>query len=455
MINMIVILLFPQLNDSFTSLYQAHSKVPRHRDEASVSIPWQRRDMSRKSEYEFLEFNPFCDLAEFSQRYKHVHQRTYYRWKRRIKEEYIILEQNPEMSFQEFSSMVVQAKEPVFSLWKSMISQGKGFYAPSDSSKRLEAKNIIPTKSPEYSAIQKNLSMSYEHFSQQYPGVSVDVFNSYKQNVMQEFWLLYQNQHMSYKEFSKLVSIGEDIFKSWKDYAEALRQTNNIHSTSNLNLSSSQVSSTATSTSTSASPSMQYDAQKGLFSLLGSSSAMKDSLPASTHPLNPAIADTVARSLSASYLASLQNMMLPWQSYYGMTPPLGQQMLPAMMMWPGMMGLSGGVNGHLGLPSTSSSTKMSTQGASLQAGGNMESKDRDLDLNMQDDHDMCSSKSSTEENGSSGFSEREHESIENKEDSDGSHSSWNRSRKQNKVEYVHYLKNPELGFKELESLIAH
>ncbi|XP_005092205.1 uncharacterized protein LOC101861939 [Aplysia californica] len=462
-----------KLNEAFCSPHPVQSKSTKLKEEHHVSIPWQRRDMSRKEEYEFLEFNPFCDLAEFSQRYPHVHQRTYYRWKRRIKEEYIILEQCPEMSFQEFSSVVLQAKESVFHLWKRMISQGKGFYAPSDSSKRLEAKNVLPAKSSEYSAIQKNLSMSYELFSQQFPGVSVEVFNSHKQNAMQEFWMFYQNQHMSYKDFSKIVSVTEDVFKSWKEYVEALRLSSlsqNMKSNSNPSSPNSQTTTTAfqsTSKSSSVSSNVQYETSKGLFGLLGGNSGSKDPLSTTAHSLNPSLADTVARSLSASYLASLQNMMFPWQSYYGLTSPLNQQMLP-MMLWPSMMGLTGGIGSHLGLlpgPQPSKLPKTSPiPGVTAGPVGSLVNPAESDKANIATDF-LPSQTHEEQQAGVSkdmldqtrcnvsfaSISERRPDLSHDRDDVDGSHS-WSRSRKQNKQEYIYYLKNPELCFKELQGL---
>ncbi|CAL1543893.1 unnamed protein product, partial [Lymnaea stagnalis] len=369
-----------------------HSKSGKFKEDIHASIPWQRRDMSRKEEYEFLEFHPFSDLAEFSQHYPHVHQRTYYRWKRRIKEEYIILEQCPDMSFQEFSSVVLQAKESVYRLWKSLIAQGKGFFAPSDSSKRLEAKcSLKPNMhNNEYIFLQKNLSVNYEQFCQQYPGVPVDVFNVLKRKVMQEFWLYYQNQHMSFNDFSKLVNISEDVFIAWRDYVENLK-----------------------------------------------SSSISQSLK------------TGSRSMS------------PNQSgYYGMASPLGQQILP-MMLWPQMMGLAGSISNPLGLSgphggNTSSSAVTSTSESSsgnVQGNSETPTSDSPEELNCKyqgtkrvavDETDNLTKADSSRNDKKAKFS---HE-----KDDQEFWSSVNRSRKQNKQEYVYYLKNPELGFKELESL---
>ncbi|KAH9488030.1 hypothetical protein Btru_066721 [Bulinus truncatus] len=431
------------------------NKFGKHKDEPHVGIPWQRRDMSRKEEYEYLEFHPFCDLAEFSQHYPHVHQRTYYRWKRRIKEEFIILEQCPSMDFQEFSSIVLQAKESVYQLWKSLISQGKGFFAPSDSSKRLEAKCAFKpiSHSNELVFLQKNLTANYEQFSQQYPGVTLDVFNVMKRKVMQEFWLYYQNQHMNYKDFSKLVNISEDVFFSWKEYIGNFKS----HSLSqSLTITPGVVSPTPSMTpqtfhalgspKSSKSNVNSHLSEDRILNILNGSSSYSDSGSSGhTNSLN----ESLARNLSASYIASLQSLMFPWHSYYGMTSPLGQQMLP-MMLWPQMLGLS---NPLSLIPSTSGAALSSLQVPTVSNSDSpvYDSKFNETAGKPQSIQQRVKRLASDEIQETSFNCDKKMKVSYDKDDSDF-WGSINRSRKQNKQEYVYYLKNPELGFKELESL---
>ncbi|CAG5130868.1 unnamed protein product [Candidula unifasciata] len=445
-----------------------HTLPGKVKEEGHVSIPWQRRDMSRKEEYEFLEMNPFSDLADFSQRYPHVHQRTYYRWKRRIKEEYIILEQCPSMSFQDFSSVVLQAKESVFLHWKSLIAQGKGFFAPSDT-KRLESKPCVKPSSQHNSAfafMQKNLTCTYEQFCQQYPGTPADVYNVLKRKAMQEFWLFHQNKHLSYKEFSKIVSVTEDVFNTWKEYIEGFRSntvSSNLKTVSN-NLAQNQSLPVPSIYSLDSSHSLTPDLQsstEGGYRIKDGCTINESKAAAHSGSLNSALSDSVVRSLSTSYLASLQNMMFPWHSYYGMTSPLGQQMLP-MMLWPGMMGLAGGLTNSIGLMSGLHANGLSEPSSGTELRSSMlestESIKSDESQSSQSDEYTHSSNifrsSENQEqakNLDSSDSEKRLKLSSDRDDMDVSGSA-SRSRKQNKQEYIYYLKNPELCFKELESL---
>uniref|UniRef100_A0A2C9LKL6 Uncharacterized protein n=1 Tax=Biomphalaria glabrata TaxID=6526 RepID=A0A2C9LKL6_BIOGL len=423
------------------------------KEELQTCIPWQRRDMSRKEEYEYLEFHPFSDLAEFSQHYPHVHQRTYYRWKRRIKEEFIILEQCPEMSFQDFSSIVLQAKESVYHLWKSLISQGKGFFTPSDSSKRIEAKCSIKSvsHSGELLYLQKNLSINYDQFCQQYPGVSVDIFNVMKRKVMQEFWLYYQNQHMNFKEFSKLANVPEEVFIVWKDYIDNLKSnpsSPSLISTAGVLSPSPSMApppfQSVGSPKSSNSSIHSHLSEDRIFSSLNGSSPYADSGSATS--LN----ESIARNLSANYLASLQSMMFPWHNYYGMTSPLGQQMLP-MMLWPQMIGLSNPLN----LAPASNSASAALTALQLPTVSHSESavyeNQPDEVANKSQTFQQQGVKRTAADDETFLSCEKKMKVSSEKEDPDF-WGSISRSRKQNKQEYVYYLKNPELGFKELESL---
>ncbi|RUS79993.1 hypothetical protein EGW08_012258, partial [Elysia chlorotica] len=271
-----------------------------------------RRDMSRKEEYEFLELNPFCDLAEFSARHPHVHQRTYYRWKRRIKEEFMVLEQCPDMSFAQFSGVVLQAKENVFSLWKSLIAQGKGFFALPDSSKRLDSKlsscqaTTIPQEqqlepqTAESLFLQKNLSATFLDFSQRFPRGSLNVFNSLKQKSIHEFSLFHQNKHMSFHEFSKLVNIPEEVFKEWQSSVQSLSHFQG--SASNIPNSLHSLQSLAHVKALDTNGFHHKNLQLSL------ASAMKHQL-GGEQSLLPGLSESVSHNLSASYLASLQNLI--------------------------------------------------------------------------------------------------------------------------------------------------
>lgn len=343
----------------------------RPKEESSPSIPWQRRDMSRKEEYEFLEMNPFSDLAEFSLKYPHVHQRTYYRWKRRIKEEYIILEQCPNMTFEQFSSVVLQAKETVFNLWKGLIAQGRGFFAPSADapSKRIETKSStaksINNFSAEYTYLQKNLLITQEQFCRKYPNISADIFTVLKRKVMQEFWLFFHNKQMSWKEFSKILNVPEDVYNYWREYAESLR-LNTLSSDMKAALgdfsSSAQMFSSSFSTFLESPPS-PADASLQV-SKDGTQNSVMDPLSNQNLQLDSALKDSVSRSLSASYLNSLQNMMIPWASYYNIAPPLGQQMLP-MMLWPRMLGFASGLGGAMNISSIGTASSSSTNSSNV------------------------------------------------------------------------------------------
>lgn len=446
-----------------------HALPGKIKEEGHVSIPWQRRDMSRKEEYEFLEMNPFSDLADFSQRYPHVHQRTYYRWKRRIKEEYIILEQCPSMTFQDFSSVVLQAKESVFLHWKSLIAQGKGFFAPSDT-KRLESKPSLKLSSHHNSAfafMQKNLTCTYEQFCQQYPGTPADVYNVLKRKAMQEFWLFHQNKHLSHKDFSKIVNISEDVFNTWKEYIEGFRSntlSSNLKTASN-NLAHSQSLSIPSiyslDSSHSLTPDLQLQASKdGSYRIKDGCTVGNESKAIHSSSLNSPLSDSVVRSLSTSYLASLQNMMFPWHSYYGMTSPLGQQMLP-MMLWPGMMGLAGGITNSIGLmsglhgnglPKPSSGAEL--HNSFLESSESIKSDESQSSHSDEYNHSKVLRSSENREqsrNLDCSDSEKRLKLSNDREDGDVSGAA-SRSRKQNKQEYIYYLKNPELCFKELESL---
>ncbi|GFO25819.1 hypothetical protein PoB_005232400 [Plakobranchus ocellatus] len=433
------------------------------------SIPWQRRDMSRKEEYEFLEMNPFCDLAEFSNRHPHVHQRTYYRWKRRIKEEFMILEQCPDMSFSQFSGVVLQAKENVFSHWKSLISQGKGFFAPSDSSKRLETKISTSQEqqqnTEEYTFLQKNLSATFLDFSQQFPGASLSFFNTLKQKSLQEFALFHQKKHMSYKEFSKLVNISEDVFTEWQACVQSLSQLQGALSPMVPGSSLNPIANFKSLESNG------FDRKSHLLTM---PTALKKPLPTSILNENsvlPTINESMTHSLSASYLASLQNLMFPWPGYYGLGPQLAPQHLLPFMLWPGVMGSLAGASsaGHLALlsqlqsVSTNSSPTSAPQGLQdcmNSSSGIVEPKHANIDACLKKQNDQSAKNENPKAHKLYGDLKipctnkmlSPHQTDKEESNDSSAYGALNRSRKQNLQEYIHYLYKPELGFRELETL---
>ena len=442
-----------------------------HSSSSSSSIPWQRRDMSRKEEYEFLELNPFCDLAEFSARHPHVHQRTYYRWKRRIKEEFMVLEQCPDMSFAQFSGVVLQAKENVFSLWKSLIAQGKGFFALSDSSKRLESKlsSSQVTSSQEqhqlHSAeslfLQKNLSATFLDFSQHFPRASLNVFNTLKQKSMQEFALLHQNKHMSFNDFSKLVNISEEVFKEWQTNVQSLPHFQGS--------GSNNISSSLQSLAHVKAPDTNGFHNKNL--QLSIANAMKHQLT-SEHSLVPGMSESVSHNLSASYLASLQNLMFSWPGYYGLSPPLAPQHLLPFMLWPGMSGMMGSLAGApaaagpLAILSQLQAASSASSPASLASVLRHSPRPTEIkpdacgqdrlfagenEGNCESQHPNSNKKLLCPDTALSPL--HSHHQSDKGETGDSSLPGvLSRSRKQNLQEYIHFLHRPGLGFRDLVTL---
>lgn len=95
--------------------------------EPGRSVPWPRKDMTQKEEYQFLETDPFMDFAEMSRLFPNMQQRTFYRWKRRIKDQFICLEQQPTLTFTQFTQYFPQVKDHVFEHWRGLISKGHRF----------------------------------------------------------------------------------------------------------------------------------------------------------------------------------------------------------------------------------------------------------------------------------------------------------------------------------------
>ena len=97
-------------------------------------IPWPRKDMTQKEEYQYLELDPFMDFAEMTRLFPNMQQRTFYRWKRRIKDQFIFLEQQPLLTYAQFSQIFPQVKEHVFEHWQRRIAQGHRFLADASKS---------------------------------------------------------------------------------------------------------------------------------------------------------------------------------------------------------------------------------------------------------------------------------------------------------------------------------
>ncbi|GFS18895.1 hypothetical protein ElyMa_003274600 [Elysia marginata] len=458
------------------------SNSPGNSNTTTSSIPWQRRDMSRKEEYEFLELNPFCDLAEFSARHPHVHQRTYYRWKRRIKEEFMVLEQCPDMTFAQFSGVVLQAKENVFSLWKSLIARGKGFFAPSDSSKRLESKLSSSSQVvagpqeqqqrhlAESDFLQKNLSASFLDFSHHFPQASLSMFNTLKQKSLQEFSLFHQNKHMTYKDFSKLVNISEEVFKEWQTSVQSLSYFQG--STPNHFPSPLQ---SLPPVSSGQAPDSNGLHRNNL--QLCVANALKHQL-ASEQNMLPGLSEV--SNLPASYLASLQNLMFPWPGYYGLSPPLAPQHLLPFMLWPGMPGMMGslagapGPAGSLALLSQLQAASSTSSPASLASGPlhspkatehktdvpNTSFSTPDRSVIVKKEEAICNESQKSNNTavnlaciGRTASSPQPHQQSDREELGDSGFSGpLSRSRKQNLQEYIHYLHRPELAFRDLVTL---
>lgn len=95
--------------------------------EPGRGVPWPRKDMTQKEEYQFLETDPFMDFAEMSRLFPNMQQRTFYRWKRRIKDQFICLEQQPTLTYAQFSQYFPQVKDHVFEHWRGLIAKGHRF----------------------------------------------------------------------------------------------------------------------------------------------------------------------------------------------------------------------------------------------------------------------------------------------------------------------------------------
>lgn len=97
--------------------------------ESEVSLLWSRKDMTQKAEYQFLETDPFMDFAEMSRHFPNMQQRTFYRWKRRIKDQFMFVEQRPGLTYAQFATCFPQVRENVFLHWHGLIARGHRFLA--------------------------------------------------------------------------------------------------------------------------------------------------------------------------------------------------------------------------------------------------------------------------------------------------------------------------------------
>ncbi|XP_050396900.1 uncharacterized protein LOC126815353 [Patella vulgata] len=190
-----------------------------------------RREIVYKVEYEHLEKNPFCDFYELTSHYPNIQQRTFYRWKRKIKDEFIFLEQNPDMSYDDFCKCIPHAKQEVFDTWKNLIGGGHRFSTMHVSSldtspnhpaaKKLDLSSI--SNNPSLSLLQMYPHMSYQEFSYTHPTVPLELFSSYKQQVLSAISFVEKNHNMEFKDLTKHFSfVSEEAFLAWRKYAQML-----------------------------------------------------------------------------------------------------------------------------------------------------------------------------------------------------------------------------------------
>ena len=103
-------------------------------DVLNKSLSWNRKDLTQKEEYQFLESDPFMDFADMTYHFPAMQQRTFYRWKRRIKDQFMFLEEHPLLLYEKFSEYYPQVKEHVFGRWHALILNGQHFIGEAGSS---------------------------------------------------------------------------------------------------------------------------------------------------------------------------------------------------------------------------------------------------------------------------------------------------------------------------------
>ncbi|XP_046576110.1 LOW QUALITY PROTEIN: uncharacterized protein LOC124284094 [Haliotis rubra] len=203
-----------------------------------------KKEVFHKEEYEVLEMTPFTDYAEFLRHCPSVLQRTFYRWKRRIKDEYIFLEQHPDMTYQEYIQYIPHAKENVFIFWKSLMQKGYLFgtgstnHMTSISLKTdLDSRKSSPVPNQQQwddennghkvlKFMQKNITAEYSEVAKHFPNFPKHVFKIWKQQNLQAWKFLEQNFSIDYALFSRCFpTVAEEVFNIWRE--NVLRENRN------------------------------------------------------------------------------------------------------------------------------------------------------------------------------------------------------------------------------------
>lgn len=199
---------------------------------------WPRKDMTQKEEYQHLEMHPFMDFAEMLRSFPNMQQRTFYRWKRRIKDQFMFLEGQPSMTYTLFRQYFPNVKENVFEIWRSLMDGGQRFMAdgskpalPAIGDMTVQTTSILDkgssTKGNEegvsreelfsaYYFLQHNFTVSEDNFFQAFPNVSKKMFQEWRTRIIADFFKLQANPSVTYQEFQKQVTITEDTFDIWK-----------------------------------------------------------------------------------------------------------------------------------------------------------------------------------------------------------------------------------------------
>ncbi|KAL8623220.1 hypothetical protein ACOMHN_041912 [Nucella lapillus] len=222
--------------------------------------PWPRKDMTQKEEYQYLERDPFMDFAEMTRIFPNMQQRTFYRWKRRIKDQFIYVEQHPALTFAEFSQYFPQVREQIFDHWRDLLSKGHRFLGDAGKSSLssfgdvsalsggllkmsggvecgggsggggvMEAEGGGSSKSDnfvsQYIFLQKNLTMDVEQFAKLFPDVPQQLFYVWRKQIYADFMKLQANPKMTYQEFRKQASVTQDVFSLWKAHMMLMTTT--------------------------------------------------------------------------------------------------------------------------------------------------------------------------------------------------------------------------------------
>ncbi|XP_076435927.1 uncharacterized protein LOC143275589 isoform X2 [Babylonia areolata] len=226
----------------------------------SGGSPWPRKDMTQKEEYQFLERDPFMDFAEMTRLFPNMQQRTFYRWKRKIKDQFMFLEQQPSLTYAQFSHYFPQVREHVFEHWQDLLSQGHRFLGDTgksgvtfgDSSglssnqlktsggeggggggglKDGESGTKTDSFISQYIFLQKNPNMDAEQFAKVFPEVPQQLFYMWKKQIFTDFLKLQANPKMTYQEFRKQASVTQDVFSLWKTHLMLMANPTHLMST--------------------------------------------------------------------------------------------------------------------------------------------------------------------------------------------------------------------------------